>query len=122
MVHDDFSDLSPPPIDCSPAFCLPLQEINVLLDGSTKVPTILNTGSQIVVIRHDIALALRARINPHRLIEMEGANGATNWTVGCAENLTMQVGGVPFKVHTHVVQHMSFGLLLGRPFQKATLC
>ena len=53
---------------------------------------------------------------------MEGANSTTNWTVGCAENLTMQVGGMPFKVHAHVVQHASFGLLLGRPFQKATLC
>ena len=65
MVHDDFSDLLPPPIDCSPAFCLPLQEIDILLDGSTKVPAILDTGSQIVVIQHDIALALGARINPH---------------------------------------------------------
>ena len=61
-------------------------------------------------------------INYQRLIEMEGANGATNWTVGCAENLPLQVGNMVVKVHTHIVEHATFGLLLGRPFQQATLC
>ena len=37
-----------------PAFCLPLQELNVLVNGSIKVPTILDTGSQIIVIRHNL--------------------------------------------------------------------
>ena len=50
---------------------------------------------------------------------MEAANGGTNWTVGCAEYLTMQVGGVPFKIHAHVVEDAPFKLLLGRPFGHA---
>ena len=33
----------------------------------------------------------------------------------------MQVGDVTIKVHAHVIEHTSFGLLLGRPFQKAAL-
>ena len=53
---------------------------------------------------------------------MEGANGATNWTVGCAKDLTMQVGGVSFKIHAHIVEDASYGLLLGQPFQQALLC
>ena len=36
--------------DQPPAFCLPLQEINVLINSSTKIPTILDTSSQINVI------------------------------------------------------------------------
>ena len=121
-VHDDFSD-DPPPVSIQPpAFCLPLQELDVLVNGSIKVPAILDTGSQIVVIRHDIIQALGVPINYQRLIEMEGANSATNWTVGCAEDLPLQVGDITVKVHAHVIEHTSFGLLLGRPFQQATLC
>ena len=50
---------------------------------------------------------------------MEGANGTTNWTVGCAEYLTMQVSSMLCKVHTHVVEDAPFKLLLGRPFGHA---
>src|SRR5712671_4554529 len=53
---------------------------------------------------------------------MEGATGLSHWTVGCAENLSMQVAGVPFKVHAHVVQDAPFQLLLGRPFLRVLLC
>jgi len=53
---------------------------------------------------------------------MEGANGATNWTVGCAENLTLQVGDVLLKIHAHIVEHASFEILLGWPFRQTALC
>ena len=33
----------------------------------------------------------------------------------------MQVGEVTIKVHAHVIEQASFGLLLSRPFQKAAL-
>jgi len=102
--------------------CLPLQELDVLVSGSVKIPAIFDTGSQIVVIRQDIIQSLGVYINTQQLIEMEGANGATNWTVGCTENLMLQVGDVSFKIHTHVVKDASFGLLLGHPFQQALLC
>ena len=104
-----------------PAFCLPLQEIDVVINTSLKVPAILDTGSQIMVIRQDIAQVLGAKINHQRLIEMEGVNSTTNWTVGCAENLILQIGDISLKAHTHVVEDASFGLLLGRPFQQAAL-
>ena len=80
-------------------------------------PGLLDLGSQIVVIRQDLAQEINARISPRLQIEMEGANGYTNWTLGCAEFLQMQVGDVSFKLHVHVVEHAPFHLLLGRPFQ-----
>ena len=114
--HDDTSDcLSHQPS----AFCFLLQDINVLVNSSLKAPAILDTSSQFNVIRHDIVQSLGACINYQRLVEMEGANGATNWTVGCAENLTLQVGDLSFKVNAHVVEDASF--LLGRPFQRTAL-
>jgi len=49
---------------------------------------------------------------------MEGVNGATNWTIGCTENLILQVSDMLIKTHAHVVEHVSFDILLGRPFQQ----
>ena len=113
---------APDALSQPPAFCLPLQEINVLVNAAIKVPAILDTSSQIVIIQHDIIQSLGVPINYQQLIKMKGANGMTNWTVGCAEGLTLQIGDVLFKVHAHIVKHTSFGLLLGRPFQQASLC
>jgi len=120
-MHNDLPHLLLPPDVHQPDFCLPLLELDVLVDSGFKSPTILDTGSQIIVIQHDIVQSLGFPINCQRLIEMEGVNSATNWTVGCAKNLPMQVGNVTIKVHMHVVEHTSFGLLLGQPFQKAAL-
>ena len=58
--HDDTSDcLSHQPS----AFCFPLQEIDVLVNSSLKAPAILDTGSQINIIKHDIVQLLGACIN-----------------------------------------------------------
>ena len=121
-VHEDFSNDPPPANSQPPAFCLPLQELDVLINSSIQVSAILDTSSQIVIIRHDIIQALGVTINYQCLIEMEGANGTTNWTIGCTENLPLQVRDVTFKVHMHVVEHVSFGLLLGCPFQQTAHC
>ena len=121
-VHEEFCDHQLAAIAHPSTFCLPLQEIDILVNSSLKVPAILDTGSQITVIRHDITQSLSLHINNQRLIEMEGANGATNWMVGCAENLTLQVGNISFTAHAHVIEHASFKLLLGCPFQQAAQC
>jgi len=124
-VHNDTPDsMESHPLanDQPPAFCLPLQEIDVLVNGSTKIPAILDTGSQINIIRYNLVQSLRARINSQRLIEMEGANSAMNWMVGCTKNLMLQVGNVSIKIHAHIVEHTSFEILLGQPFRRTALC
>ena len=121
-VHEELCDHQPAAIAHPSTFCLPLQEIDILINSSLKVPAILDTSSQITVIRCDIAQSLGLHINNQRLIEMEGANGTTNWTVGCAKNLILQVGDVSFTAHAHVIEHASFELLLGCPFQQAAQC
>jgi hypothetical protein len=62
-MYDDFSDNLPPASIQPPAFCLPLQELDVLVNESIKVPTILNTGLQIIIIQHNIIQALGVPIN-----------------------------------------------------------
>ena len=105
-----------------PAYSLPLREIDILLGNKVVEAGVIDPGSQIIVIREDLAREVNATINADRLLQMEGANGATNWTLGCAEYLPMRIGDISVKVHAHVVERAPFRLLLGRPFQHALLC
>ena len=105
-----------------PAYSLPLREIDVEIGGKVIEAGVIDPGSQIVVMREDLAREAGVAINASRLLQMEGANGATNWTLGCAEYLPMRIGDLSFAVHAHVVERAPFRLLLGRPFQHALLC
>jgi hypothetical protein len=96
-----------------PDYSLPLLKIDVALKGSIVEPAVLDPGSQIIVIRKDLAQEVNMCVNPSQWLKMEGANGTTNWTVGCTEYLDLQVGNVPLKVHVHIVEKAPFCLLLG---------
>ncbi|KAI0277654.1 hypothetical protein BC826DRAFT_875443, partial [Russula brevipes] len=100
-----------------PRYSLPLQEIDVRIDNRVTVPGVIDPGSQIVAIRQDLAIEVNAQINPKVKYKMEGANGSTSWTLGCAEYLPITIGDISFRIHAHVVQDAPYRLLLGRPFQ-----
>ena len=83
---------------------------------------VIDSGLQIIMIHKDLMSEIGTHFSTSIWLEMEGANSATNWTLGCAENLTLQVGDMPFKVHAHVIEHTPFHLLLSCPFQKILQC
>ena len=103
-------------------FSLPLREIDVLVNDLRTEAGVLDQGSQIVVIREDLAKEVGARINTQHVLRMEGANGSTSSTLGCAEDLKMRIGDIQFTIHAHVVRSAPFRLLLGRPFHHLLLC
>ena len=103
-------------------YSLPLREIDVLINGSVSEAGVLDQGSQIIVIRQDLVQEAGILVNKDRQLRMEGANGLVSKTLGCAENLAMQIGDVQFEVHAHVVDRAPFRLLLGRPFHHLLLC
>jgi hypothetical protein len=49
-----------------------------------------------------------AHINYEHQLEMEGANGLVSKMLGCAENLSMQIGKVAFEVHAHIIEQAPF--------------
>jgi len=75
-------------------YSLPLIEINIALSSKTSVPSVLDTSSQIVIIRQDLARQVSTKVNPHCIIEVEGTNSARSCTVGCAKYLPLQVGDI----------------------------
>ena len=104
------------------AFSLPLQEVKVLVNKFSTENAVLNQGSQIVVIRADVAQACGAQLNTQHRIQMEGANGIRTWTLGCAEDLSLKIGVLSFVIHAHVLEGAPFRLLLGQPFYNLLLC
>ena len=65
-VHNDtFDDLPLKPVIIAQpsAFCLPLQEIDMLVNATLKILAILDTGSQIIIIWHNIVQSLGVPIN-----------------------------------------------------------
>ena len=98
---------------CVAEYLLPLHEIDVLVNRTVPEAGILDQGSQIIVIRWDLAQEAGITFNPMFQLEMESANGLASKTLGCTENLSMQVGDVDFEIHTHIVEQALFQLLLG---------
>ena len=111
-----------PPSSRSAEYSLPLCKIDVLVNGTVSEAGILDQGSQIIVMHQDLAQEAGVQFNPSHQLNMEGANGLASKTMGCAENLTMQVGDVIFEVHAHIVERAPFRLLLGQPFHHHLLC
>ena len=116
------SSIPKPLSSCSAEYSLPLREIDVLLNGIVPEAGILDQGSQIMVMCQDLAQEAGIHVNTSHQLNMEGANGLASKTMGCAENLTIQVGNVVFEVHAHIVEHAPFRLLLGWPFHHHLLC
>ena len=101
---------------------LPLREVDVLVSNKRIVSGVLDNGSQIIAIRADLYHAIGSPpIDKELLLEMEGSNSSTSWTLGCAMNLAMRIGDIDFQVHAHVVKTAPFQLLLGRPFSSLML-
>lgn len=74
---------------CKPEFSLPLCEIVILLNSHRMEASVLDQGSQIVVICKDLTHEVGAQINTQHTLHMEGANGSTSCTLGCTEDLVM---------------------------------
>jgi hypothetical protein len=91
-----------------PEYTVPLQEIDVLVDGCMTEAAVIDPGSQIVAIRKDLADSLAMKPNPSAALKMEAANSATSWTLGCVEYLSLQIGDIPFKVHAHIIEDAPF--------------
>jgi hypothetical protein len=122
-THPTLSDPPPAALRCCTAeFSLPLWEVNILVNGTILEAGLLDTGSQIVIIREDLALEAQATINKVHRLQMEAASGTISWTLGCAENLPLTVGSISCLVHAHVVKRAPFRLLLGRLFHHLLLC
>jgi hypothetical protein len=93
--------------ECLPRYALTIQ---VAPRNSVYDPRVLRLAEALA--QENLSQEGGATINANRALHMEGANGATDWTLGCVEYL-MRIDDTPFTVHAHVVERAPFWLLLG---------
>lgn len=95
---------------------MPLTYVAVEVAEQVRLEGILDSGSQIVALRKEIAEVLRLPIEKDGSITMETANQGREATEGVISDCPIDFGGVTVRVPVQVVKNAAFDILLGRPF------
>ena len=101
---------------------LPLRVIYPTFAPGVQPECILDSGSQIVVMRRDIWERLRTPLDARKLMPMQSANSGKTMTIGVMEDFPVQFGPVTVRLHIQVIEDAPFEVLLGRPFFDITSC
>jgi hypothetical protein len=91
----------------------PLWEICITLNGIHSKLTLLDKGSEIVVIWEDIWKQTKAPINQEAHMRMQMVNGGSQEMYRCIEMLEIDVEGIKTWAHAYVVPNAPYHLLLG---------
>ncbi|KAJ7655773.1 hypothetical protein DFH06DRAFT_1329208 [Mycena polygramma] len=98
-----------------------LIKIDVTTGGRT-ISAIVDTGSQLDVVRADIAaLKIQRPIDMSRIMSMNDANGGKGQLQGFVGDVEFNCGGVLTFTDLWMSQQAPFELLLGRPWQRGNL-
>jgi hypothetical protein len=99
---------------------LGLRAVYPLINGETRIESLLDGGSQIVSMSMDTAIELKIAWNPDITVHMESANRETEQTLGLARNVPLVFGHIVVYLQVHVLRHPAYKVLLGRPFDSVT--
>jgi hypothetical protein len=86
--------------------------------GGIDVDAIIDTGSTINIMCKDVFKQLSLPINKHITPIMNDANGGSRVMVGLVEQVPIGCGSIATNADVFVADHVSFEVLLGRPWQK----
>ncbi|KAJ7290737.1 hypothetical protein C8J57DRAFT_1493445 [Mycena rebaudengoi] len=90
--------------------------------GGRKVMAIIDTGSQLDVVRADVAVLIVNRpVDMTCVTNMNDANGGRGQLQGLIKEVEFSCGGVRTKTDLWMSQQAPFELLLGRPWQRSNL-
>ncbi|KAJ7077242.1 hypothetical protein C8R44DRAFT_536235, partial [Mycena epipterygia] len=90
--------------------------------GGKPVCAIIDTGSQLDVVRADIAaLSIRRAVDMSHVTNMNDANGGRGQLQGWIRDVEFNCGGARTVTDLWVSQKAPFELLLGRPWQRGNL-
>jgi hypothetical protein len=92
-----------------------------LKHGPNPVCAIVDTGAQINIVRKDVWKKYFRDVPIDKSMKgwIGDANGGRGNLLGLLGNVTLDVGNVRTETHLYVAKHVPFGLLLGRPWQRA---
>ncbi|KAJ6608881.1 hypothetical protein B0H10DRAFT_1920769, partial [Mycena sp. CBHHK59/15] len=97
--------------------------IEMLLEcGGKTITAIIDTGSQLNIVREDIAHSIiRKPIDLSHHITVNDANGGEGVLKGLVSGVLFACGGVTTSANLYVGKNSPFDLLLGRPWQRGNM-
>ncbi|KAJ7226577.1 hypothetical protein C8J57DRAFT_1535068 [Mycena rebaudengoi] len=99
-----------------------LIKVEMETTAGRKVLAIVDTGSQLDVVRADIAaLIIHRPVDMTCITNMNDASGGRGQLRGRIDGVEFNCGGVTTKTDLWVLQQAPFELLLGRPWQRSNL-
>ena len=96
----------------------PIRSVSAWVNNGGLVECILDGGSEVIGIDAKVAAELDIAYNSAVTRAMRMANGTFSHTLGIAENVPVELGGIVFYVQMHVVRDAPYQILFGRPFEK----
>ena len=97
-----------------------VRSIFAVIDNTERKECILDPGCQIVAMSEDTCHELALVYDPAIKLNMQSANGTTDWSLGLARNVPFTIGSVTLYMQVHIIGSPAYDVLLGRPFDILT--
>ena len=97
-----------------------VRSIFAVIDSAKRKECILDPGCQIVAMSEDICHELALVYDPAIKLNMQSANGTTDWSLGLARNVPFTIGSITLYMQVHIIGSPAYDILLGRPFDILT--
>jgi len=97
-----------------------VRSIAAIIDNTKRRECILDPGCQIVAMSEETCHALSLAYDPTIRLNMQSANGNTDWSLGLARNVPFTIGSVTLYMQVHIIASPAYDVLLGRPFDILT--
>lgn len=97
-----------------------VRSIFAVIDSTKRKECILDPGCQIVAMSEDTCHELSLVYDPAIRLNMQSANGSTDWSLGLARNVPFAIGSITLYMQVHIIGSPAYDVLLGRPFDILT--
>lgn len=97
-----------------------VRSIFAVIDSTRKKECILDPGCQIIAMADDVCHDLALVYDPTIRLNMQSANGSTDWSLGLARNVPFTIGSITLYMQVHIISSPAYDILLGRPFDILT--
>ncbi|KAJ4484883.1 hypothetical protein C8J55DRAFT_425831 [Lentinula edodes] len=87
------------------------------LDNQGETHCILDGGCSIVVMSDSACNAFGFAFDPEKRINLQSANGNTDWSLGLAKDVPFRFGDVIAFLQVQVVDSPAYDFILGQPFE-----
>ncbi len=89
-----------------------LRALTLVIDGLHEVESVLDEGSQVVVMSAAVWHKCGMPLDPSVKIALTSANEETGWSLGLCRNVLFNFKGLEVLLQVHVVEHAMYDVLL----------